>query len=120
VWTAPLVTFHLVVLGLVLFRAPSLASAVQYLSHLTGLAPTAIAATRFDAKLLDTTSKAVAGCVALFAATEAATWAVRQGDLLRRFLSMGRLPRWIFYYALIAITFTMSRLGEEHFIYAQF
>jgi hypothetical protein len=119
-WTAPLVTFHLVVLGLVLFRAPSLGSAAQYLSHLTGLTPSGIAAARFDAKLLDTTSKAVAACVALFAATEAATWAVRRDALQHRLLSLGRVPRWIFYYALIALTFTLSRLGEEHFIYAQF
>jgi hypothetical protein len=30
------------------------------------------------------------------------------------------VPRWAFYYALIAVTFAMSRLGEEQFIYAQF
>lgn len=119
-WTAPLITFHLVVLGLVIFRATSLASALEYLAHLSGLAPSAVPAMRFDAKLLDTTSKAVAACVALFAVTEAATWAVRRGGLLQRFMSLGRAPRWIFYYALILVTLGMSRLGEEQFIYAQF
>jgi D-alanyl-lipoteichoic acid acyltransferase DltB (MBOAT superfamily) len=119
-WTAPLVTFHLVVFGLVLFRAPSLASAGQYLAHLSGLAPSTVAAARFDARLLDTTSKAVAACVVLFFSTEAATWAVRRRGLLTRFLSLGRAPRWIFYYALIAVALSMSRLGEEQFIYAQF
>jgi D-alanyl-lipoteichoic acid acyltransferase DltB (MBOAT superfamily) len=119
-WTAPIVTFHLVVFGLVLFRAPSLASAVQYLSHLSGLAPSTVAATRFDAKLLDTTSKAVVACVALFVATEFATWGIRRGGWLQRFASLGRPPRWVFYYALILLTLSMSRLGEEQFIYAQF
>jgi alginate O-acetyltransferase complex protein AlgI len=119
-WTAPLLTFHLVVFALVIFRAPSLASALQYLAHLSRLAPSTVPALRFDARLLDTTSKAVAACVALFAVTEAGTWAVRRGGLLQRFTSLGRAPRWVFYYALILVTLGMSRLGEEQFIYAQF
>lgn len=115
---APLVTFHLVVLGLVIFRADSLGHAVQYLTRL--VEPGAIAATRLDFKLLGVSPKAIGAICLLGALMECVHWVQRKPDLARRFVEAPAGYRWAFYYGVVVLTLAMSRLGEGNFIYAQF
>jgi D-alanyl-lipoteichoic acid acyltransferase DltB (MBOAT superfamily) len=119
--TAPLVTFHLVLLGLVIFRADSLGHASQYLSRLVGWAvPRNIPITRLDFKLLGLSPKAIATICLLGGLMECVHWVQRQPGLVRRFVEAPRPYRWAFYYGVVFLTLAMSRLGEGSFIYARF
>jgi len=119
--SGPLVTFQLVVLGLVIFRADSLGQAAQYLSRLIGWAePGTIAATRLDFKLLTVSPKAIGTICMLGALMECVHWVQRRPALARRFVEAPAAYRWAFYYGVVVLTLAMSRLGEGNFIYAQF
>jgi D-alanyl-lipoteichoic acid acyltransferase DltB (MBOAT superfamily) len=120
-FTAPLGTFHLVVLGLVIFRASSLGLAKEYLAHfVTGLRGGAIAATRIDFGLLQMAPKLLLGILVLGVFMELVNWAARQPGWSRRFIAAPRIYRWALYYAVILLILAVGRLGEEQFIYAQF
>jgi alginate O-acetyltransferase complex protein AlgI len=113
-----LVTFHLVVIGLVIFRAPTFGAAYKYFATLVqGLSESA---TWIDFKLLQLTPKALATIVLLAALAEFFHWARTQPSLVSRFLAAPRAYRWAAYYTVIVVTLALSRLGEAKFIYAQF
>jgi D-alanyl-lipoteichoic acid acyltransferase DltB (MBOAT superfamily) len=116
-----LVTFHLVVVGLVIFRAPTLDVSYEYFAALVqGLSGSAIAATRIDFKLLQLTPKALVMIGLLAAVAELIHWARTQPSLTSRFLQAPRPYRWAAYYTVIVVTLALSRPGEGKFIYAQF
>ncbi|MEI9951520.1 MAG: MBOAT family O-acyltransferase [Pseudomonadota bacterium] len=119
--TAPLVTFHLVVFGLILFRASSFANAVEYIFRmLPWFGREGITATRLDYRLLQISPRGIIGIVTLGALAELVNWAARDPRWARRFLSAPRGYRWALYYAVILLTLAVSHLGEQKFIYAQF
>lgn len=117
---APLLTFHLVVLALIVFRAPSLDHALSYLRHIA-IGPTlnGIAATRLDLELLKTSTKVLVGLPVLAVSGECLAFLIAQrapGALTRA----PRAARWALYYAVILGALFLSRAGQENFIYAQF
>jgi alginate O-acetyltransferase complex protein AlgI len=119
--TGPIVTFHLVVLSLVLFRAESVASATTYLARLVpGLGSPGVPSMRLDFRLLQVSPKGLLVILGLYAATEFVNWAMRRPEWERRFEGSPRAYRWGFYYATILLTLALSHLGEQQFIYAQF
>src|SRR6185369_9246858 len=115
----PLVTFHLVVLGLVLFRAQSLPQAAEYLTSMVSgsihgdVSPLRFALDDMPRKLL----MALGGLVLFMEAVHVAR---RSPALRERFMVSPRTMRWAGYYGLILLTLAFSRFGEEHFIYGQF
>lgn len=116
---APLVTFHLVVLGFIFFRAESVPRAVSYLSSLAGTgAHPAIPPLRFQ--LPEMPWKLLIGLAALVALMEAVHAAVRSSVWSERCIAAPRAVRWAAYYGLIILTLAFSRFGEEGFIYGQF
>lgn len=118
---APLATFHLVVLALVVFRASSVSSALSYVAHaVPGLTDNGIAPTRLDVKALALTGKLLLGIPVVAVCAELASWAIRAWSGGTPLLRTPRAVRWALYYALILITLNLSRLGQETFIYAQF
>jgi alginate O-acetyltransferase complex protein AlgI len=119
--TAPLVTFHLVVFCLVVFRADSMGHAVEYLARVIGQTePGTFSAARLDFKLLGLSPKAIATICLLGALMECVHWVQRQPGLSRRFVEAPAVYRWVLYYGVVVVTLAMSRLGEGKFIYAQF
>ncbi len=116
---APLLTFHLVVLGMLLFRAESLAHVVRYLSSMAaGFAQGAIPPLRFE--LVDMPRKLLLGLLVLIVFMEAVHIAMRSTRWRGRFAAPPRVVRWAAYYGLILVTLAFSRTGEENFIYGQF
>jgi D-alanyl-lipoteichoic acid acyltransferase DltB (MBOAT superfamily) len=116
---APLVTFHLVVLGLIVFRSDSLSSAAHYLSGLLGgFFQTGIPPLRFA--LADMPLKLLLGLGALVIFMEAVHIAMRHPAWRERFTTSPRILRWATYYGAIAVTLAFSRLGEQGFIYGRF
>jgi hypothetical protein len=114
-WTAPLVTFHLMVIGWILFRADSFRSAMAYFAGLIN-APWSSHPLRLQ---LD---PAVVGwaCISVLL-----IWAVRRaaqaGTWLHRFFSGSRGARWTLYYATVLIIIRWGELfGVQRFIYAKF
>jgi alginate O-acetyltransferase complex protein AlgI len=116
---APLVTFHLVVLGLILFRAESLSQAVRYLSSMIagsdhpGISPLRFELAEMPLKLLVSLAVLVGLMEAVHAAIRSATWS-------ERYVASPRALRWAVYYGLIIVILAFSRLGEGGFIYGQF
>ena len=119
-FTAPLVTFHLVVLGLVVFRASSLTLAVEYLARFAEGARGGIAPTRLSFPLLHITPGALLGILVLAALMEFGNWAMRRPAWSQGFLAAPRVYRWALYYGIILVTLAVGHLGEQTFIYAQF
>ena len=117
---APIVTFHLVVLALVVFRANSLGHAVEYLAHLIPAAGAGIPFTRLDSRLLSFKPGLLLGVLVLAAITEFVNWAMRQPNWSRRFLAAPRVFRWALYYGIIFMVLTIGNSGQQKFIYAQF
>jgi D-alanyl-lipoteichoic acid acyltransferase DltB (MBOAT superfamily) len=113
-WTAPLATFHLMLLGWILFRAESFGSAMAYYKGLAA-APFAAQPLRLG---LDPGALAWAGASVLILwgvrrAGQAGTW------LQRRFASRG--ARWTLYYAAVLVIIRWGELfGVQRFIYAKF
>jgi hypothetical protein len=113
-WTAPLATFHLMLLGWIIFRAESFRSALAYGKGLA-TAPWAAHPLRMG---LDP------GVLAWAAASVLILWAVRRAGqtgtwLQRRFASRG--ARWTLYYATVLVIIRWGELfGVQRFIYAKF
>ncbi|HTP29545.1 MAG TPA: MBOAT family O-acyltransferase [Anaeromyxobacteraceae bacterium] len=117
--TAPVVTFHLVVLALVVFRASSISRAVEYLTRLaTGAA--GIPLTRLDFRLLNFKPSYLLGVLVLAAIMEFVNWAMRQPTWSRAFLTAPRVFRWAIYYGIIFMILAIGNTGQQKFIYAQF
>ena len=116
---APLVTFHIVVLGLILFRADSLHQALQYLASMVGMgASPGVPALRFA--LPEMPLKLLVGLSGLVVLMETVHFASRQAVWRNRFLGVPRGVRWAAYYGLIAVVLVFSRFDEGNFIYGQF
>ena len=118
--TAPLASFHLVVLALVVFRASSLSRAAEYLARFAAGSRGGIAATRFSFRLLHMTPGAMLGILVLAALMEFGNWAMRESGWSRGFLAAPRAYRWALYCGIILVTLGVGHLGEQTFIYAQF
>jgi alginate O-acetyltransferase complex protein AlgI len=116
----PLITFHLVVLGLIIFRADSLRHAIEYVAHLIPATGTGIPWNRLDFQLLTLKSDVLVGVLVLAAIMEFVNWAARQPNWSRRFLGAPRVFRWALYYAIIFMIIGIGNSGQGKFIYAQF
>ncbi len=116
---APLLTFHVVVLGLVLFRAQSLATAGRYFSSVVNgiVQPTPA---RLQFSLPEMPLKLLASLIVLVVCMEVVHYVTRAPPWRRRFVEAPRGLRWAMYYGLIVFTFAFSRFGESAFIYGQF
>jgi alginate O-acetyltransferase complex protein AlgI len=117
---APLLTFHLVILALIVFRANSLGHAQEYLAHLAPMASAGIPPTRLDFHLLKLKPELLGGVLALVAVAELVHWAMRQPSWSRWFLAVPRVFRWGLYYAIISMILAIGDSGQQNFIYAQF
>ena len=116
---APLLTFHLVVLGLILFRAESVGHAVRYLSSIAnGIMQPGHSRLRFVVP--DMPPKLLVSLFALLLCMEAVNYAMRTPVVSTRFVALPRGVRWAMYYGLIVLTLAYSRFGESGFIYGQF
>ena len=116
----PLITFHLVVLALIVFRAESLRHAVEYIVHLVSAAGSGIPWSRVDFQLLKLKPDALLGVLVLAAIMEFVNWAARQPNWSQRFLGAPRAFRWACYYAIIFMIIGIGNSGQGKFIYAQF
>ena len=118
---APVVTFHLVVLALVVFRANSLGYALEYLAHLIPAAGAGgIPFTRLDFRLLNFKPGLLLGVLVLAAIMELVNWAMRQPNWSRPFLAAPKVFRWALYYGIIFLILAIGNSGQQKFIYAQF
>jgi D-alanyl-lipoteichoic acid acyltransferase DltB (MBOAT superfamily) len=119
----PMVTFHLMVLAFIFFRASSIGSALAYVAHLIpGLHPAAEPAThvRWDLLLLGRKPSSLLVVGAGLAAAELLHWAVRQPRWSDRLLAIPRPFQWGAYYAVILTILLLGTLVTQKFIYAQF
>jgi hypothetical protein len=120
VFAGPLLTFHLMVVALILFRANSLPSAWVYLTHIIpGFQSAGISTFRFDRALLHTRQVALLLAGLSYAAMESVNWASRQNVWAARFSSAPWFVRWTAYYVVILII-ACSAQETRTFIYAQF
>jgi D-alanyl-lipoteichoic acid acyltransferase DltB (MBOAT superfamily) len=119
-FAGPLLTFHLVVLSHIFFRAVTFPSALNYIA---GLIPrwrgSAVPVIRFDPSLLGLSARALMLCVAAFLASEAVVWAMRQRFWIDWFAATPVFFRRVLYGALIAVVLLMFQ-GGVSFIYARF
>jgi D-alanyl-lipoteichoic acid acyltransferase DltB (MBOAT superfamily) len=119
-YAGPLLTFHLMVVALILFRANSLPSAWLYITHIIpGFQSAGISALRFDRALLHTRQIALLLAGISYAAMESVNWASRQNVWAARFDSAPWFVRWTAYYVVILII-ACSAQETRTFIYAQF
>jgi len=119
-FAAPLLTFHLVVLTHIFFRAGTLDSALQYIAGLIpGWERSAIPALRLDLWSLGISAPALLLCAGAFLASEAVTWAMRRQFWIDWFRATPVLFRRALYYALIAAVLLLFQ-GTGTFIYAGF
>jgi alginate O-acetyltransferase complex protein AlgI len=112
----PVLTFHLIVLAFIFFRARSVTSALDYVVHLIpGIQSTGIAPWR-----VNWLTRTLAAQTFLWvAAIEAVEWAMRNPDWAGRFLAAPRWMRWSLYYAGVVMIFLRAQ-ATRAFIYAQF
>jgi alginate O-acetyltransferase complex protein AlgI len=116
----PLLTFHLVVLTHIFFRAESLPSAFRYIGGLIpGLHSVDIPAGRFDLALLNFTRTNLVVCVVCLIIAEMINWAMWQRAWIEKFASIPRFVRWGLYYSSMVILLYCFD-GTMTFIYAQF
>lgn len=114
-----LVTFHLVVLALIVFRAPSLAGALAYLEGLlpggraAQAAPPALAALGLSPAMLGAILLVAGGVEAVQALARRPAWRAR-------FLDAPWPLRWGLYYAGAGLAFFFGGVAAQQFIYAQF
>jgi D-alanyl-lipoteichoic acid acyltransferase DltB (MBOAT superfamily) len=117
---APLLTFHMVVLSLVIFRAETLKAAEQYLELLLpGQHFTGIPAMRLDLGLLGTSPTALILCFLAFFTSEAVIWAAKHpfsGKLLQGVPAFWQTA---LYCAVAAVVLFLFK-GNVEFIYARF
>ena len=114
----PLLTFLLIALSLIFFRARSFASAVEFLA---GLAPglRGIPALRFDLSRLGMPAFTLTLCILGFFTTDAVVWAARRRSCVETFFSLPPFWRRAAYSALGGLVLLMFH-GGVNFIYAQF
>jgi D-alanyl-lipoteichoic acid acyltransferase DltB (MBOAT superfamily) len=115
----PLLTFLLVALSLVFFRAGSFASAVEFLAGLTPGLRHGIPALRFDLSRLGMPASTLALCILGFFATDAVVWAGRRRSWVETFLALPPFWRRAAYSALAGLVLLMFHDGVN-FIYARF
>jgi D-alanyl-lipoteichoic acid acyltransferase DltB (MBOAT superfamily) len=119
-FTAPLLTFHLVVFSLIFFRAPTYPSGLKYIA---GLIPAwqsnGLPVVRFDQSLLGISTSGLMVCALAYLASEAVTWAMRQQFWIDRYFALPVLFRRALSYALI-VTVLLRFKGTVTFIYARF
>jgi alginate O-acetyltransferase complex protein AlgI len=120
--TGPLLTFHLVVLAQIFFRARGLRWALSYIVGLVpGLRPTPISAWRFDLSLMAVGKYGLLSLAIGLVVMEAINWAMRQPFWIERFVSTRRIIRWGLYYAAIIILLCLYTFeGPAPFLYARF
>jgi D-alanyl-lipoteichoic acid acyltransferase DltB (MBOAT superfamily) len=117
---APLLTFHLVVLTHIFFRAETLNSALNYMAGLIpGWQRSAIPVMRLDLESLGVSAPVLLLCAVGFLASEAVTWASRRPFWVDWFLGTPVLFRRALYYALMAAVLLLFQ-GGGTFIYAGF
>jgi D-alanyl-lipoteichoic acid acyltransferase DltB (MBOAT superfamily) len=117
----PVVTFHLVVLPMIVFRSDSVASALVYFRNLVpGLAHSDIPALRVGSGFLHFNPATLLLIVVAIVVAELADGVVRRGPATPGpFWSAPRAFRWAIYYAGVAVVF-LSAYSEQKFFYAQF
>jgi hypothetical protein len=117
---APVLTFHLVVLSHIFFRAETFASALRYIGGLIpGWRGSSVPALRFDLPLLGISARALMLCALAYLACEAVTWAMRRRFWIDWFAATPVLFRRALYCALIATVLFLFK-GTVTFIYAKF
>jgi hypothetical protein len=117
---SPIVTFHLMVLSFVIFRADSLNLAVDYVVHLIpGFQQPGVSVLRMDWVQLGVPQATVVKTFLAVAVVEAFEWVKWQPAWAGRVLETPRWFRWSVYYAGIVMLF-LWRSGTRAFIYAQF
>jgi D-alanyl-lipoteichoic acid acyltransferase DltB (MBOAT superfamily) len=116
----PLITFHLVVVGMIVFRADSLSLAVEYVTRLFPGVGTDIPWNRLDFQLLKIKRDVLVGVLVLAAIMEFVHWAARQANWSQWFLGAPRIFRWTLYYGILFMIIANGSPGQAKFIYAQF
>jgi alginate O-acetyltransferase complex protein AlgI len=117
---APLITFHMVVLTHVFFRANDLSSATLYLeTFFSGLTGSGVGAARLDWSVLGLSPLRFVFALAGLAFAEAVHWGVKNPQWVGRYVDSPRYVRWAFSYALLVLVI-LSERGTTSFIYAQF
>jgi alginate O-acetyltransferase complex protein AlgI len=117
---APLITFHLVVLGMIVFRAESLSLAVEYVTRIFPGGSADIPWHRLDFQLLKIKRDVLLGVLGLAVIMEFVHWAATQPNWSRWFLGAPRIFRWPLYYAVLFMIIANGSPGQANFIYAQF
>jgi D-alanyl-lipoteichoic acid acyltransferase DltB (MBOAT superfamily) len=111
-WTAPFITFHLMVIGWILFRADSFRSAMAYFAGL--VSPAHPLSLHLDRGVLGWAGASVLILWGVHRASQA-------GSRLHRFFLGSRSARWTLYYATILIIVRWGEIfGVQRFIYAKF
>jgi len=119
-FAAPLLTFHLVVLSHIFFRADTFGSALRYIAGLIpGWHGSSVPIMRFDLSLLGISALALTLCALAFLACEAVTWAVRRRFWIDWFAATPVLFRRALYSALVVAVLLLFK-GTVTFIYAKF
>jgi hypothetical protein len=117
----PLLTFHLMVLALILFRANSLHSGFVYLAHLLpGLQSPGIPALRFRCAALLTHGMTLAFIGIGFLLMECVHRGAQQPGWVARFGALPWSVRWAAYYLMLFIIALSIEKEPQGFIYAQF
>jgi hypothetical protein len=116
----PILTFHLVVLALVVFRASSVPAALDYLSRLVPRLHAEVPAARLSFALAGVTLRSLVQVGATAAALEAIEWARRRPRLRQQFLGAPWPLRWSMYYAGVVALVLYGNVAAQKFIYAQF
>jgi hypothetical protein len=118
--TAPLITFHLVVLALIVFRADSLEHALVHATHLIPVARAGIPPMRLDFTLVRLKPTLLGEVLVGAAIMELVHWGMRQPSWSQRFLAAPKPLRWGLYYAIILLIPALGNSDKQNFIYAQF
>ena len=119
-FAAPIVTFHLVLLSLIFFRAENLPTAIDYVARLVpGWRSSAIPSVRFDVALLGVSTRALAFCLIAYLMSEAVTWAMRRKFWIDWYVATPVFFRRGLYGALVAVVLVQSK-ETVAFIYARF
>ena len=121
-WSGPIVTFHLVALAFVLFRAGSLSDAIYLLVHWVRIATPSPEWLKFMAS----TGRAFSVGLACYAVSEIADYLRRHGQQGKRIATMPAWRRWMVYYcttvAVVVVALLLLGTPPERvaFIYAMF
>ena len=118
---APLITFHLVVFALTIFRANSPALAIEYVKNvIPWFADGGVAPFRLEGSSMGLDRWTLLVALAGVGVMETLHWACRRPDWSHRFLAAPRSLRWGAYYATIFVVVLYGNFRTQQFIYAQF